>query len=121
MVGRIYKTGWFTKAARKAHISDSDLREAIRQVAEGKVDDLGGGVFKKRLKDNRHRSIVLAHAGQFWVFAYLFAKQDRANIDEAELAAFKALAALYRKKTAVDIETELRTGALVEVDHDDEG
>lgn len=45
MVGRIYKTGWFTKAARKAHISDSELREAIRQVAKGKADHLGGDVF----------------------------------------------------------------------------
>ena len=120
MVRRIYKTGWFTKAARKAHISDSELREAIRQVAEGKADDLGGGVFKKRLKDTRHRSIVLANAGRFWVFTYLFAKKDRANIVDAELAAFKALAALYRKKTASDIETELRAGALVEVDNEDE-
>lgn len=75
MVERIYKTGWFTKAARKAHISDSELREAIRQVAEGKADDLGGGVFKKRLKDSRHRSIVLANAGRFWVFAYLFRQE----------------------------------------------
>ncbi|ANL49387.1 plasmid stabilization system protein (plasmid) [Rhizobium phaseoli] len=120
MVGRIYKTGWFTKAARKAQISDSELREAIRQVAEGQADDLGGGVFKKRLKGNRHRSIILANAGKFWVFAYLFAKKDRANIDDAELAAFKALAALYRKKTVSDIETELQAGALMEIGDENE-
>jgi hypothetical protein len=35
-----------------------------------------------------HRSIVLAKGGQHWVFAYLYAKKDRANIDADELAAF---------------------------------
>lgn len=51
--------------------------EGNRAVALGQADDLGGGVFKKRLNDNMHRSIVLAKAGEFWVFAYLFAKKDR--------------------------------------------
>jgi hypothetical protein len=35
-------------------------------------------------------------------------------------AARKALAALYRKKTASDIETELRAGALLAIDDEDE-
>jgi len=81
----------------------------------GQADDLGGGVFKKRLNDNRHRSIILARAGEFWVYAYLFAKQDRANIDDDELAAFRRLAELYRRKTAGAFEAELRSGALVEI------
>ena len=42
----------------------------------GQADDLGGGVFKKRLNDNMHRSIVLAKGGRHWVFAYLFAKKE---------------------------------------------
>ena len=92
----------------------------IQQVALGQADDLGGGVFKKRLNENRHRSIVLAKAGEFWVFAYLFAKQDRANIDEDELEAFRKLAELYRRKTAKDLEAELSIGALLEICHDDE-
>lgn len=62
---RTFKTAWFAKAARKAHISDEELCEAIRQVALGQADDLGGGVFKKRLNKNRHRSIILAKSGRF--------------------------------------------------------
>jgi hypothetical protein len=77
------------------------LREAIRQVAEGKADDLGGGVFKKRLKDNRHRSIVLANAGRFWVFAYLFAKKDRANIDDAELSGFQGACCFVPQENSI--------------------
>ncbi len=33
------------------------------------------------------------------MFAYLFAKKDRANIDDDELLAFRKLAELYRRKT----------------------
>lgn len=117
---RVFKTVWFAKAARKARISDRDLSKAIQQVALGQADDLGGGVFKKRLNENRHRSIVLAKAGEFWVFTYLFAKQDRANIDDDELEAFRKLAEIYRRKTSNDLEAELKAGALLEISHDSE-
>ena len=73
------------------------------QVAQGQADDLGGGVFKKRLNDNMHRSIVLAKSGEFWVFVYLFAKKDRANIEDDELVEFRRLADLYRHKSKVDL------------------
>ena len=119
MSERVFKTAWFAKAAKKARISDKALSKAIRQVALGQADDLGGGVFKKRLNDNMHRSIVLAKAGELWVFAYLFAKKDRANIDDDELLAFRRLADLYRNKTETDFESEIETGALLEIDHGD--
>jgi hypothetical protein len=64
---RVFKTAWFTKAARKAHISDEELCEAIRRVMLGQGDDLGGGVFKARLRKNQYRSIILARAGSYWV------------------------------------------------------
>ncbi len=119
MTERVFKTAWFAKAAQKARISDKALSKAIRRVAVGQADDLGGGVFKKRLNDNMHRSIVLVKAGGFWVFAYLFAKKDRANIDDDELLAFRKLAELYRRKTQADLEAEIGIGALLEIDHDD--
>jgi hypothetical protein len=50
---RVFKTAWFAKAARKAHISDEELCSAIQQVTLGQADDLGGGVFKKRLRKNQ--------------------------------------------------------------------
>lgn len=45
--------------------------------------------IKKRLDENRYRSIILAHSGHFWVYEFLFAKSDQANIDESELMAFR--------------------------------
>jgi hypothetical protein len=112
---RAFKTAWFTKAARKALINDEELCEAIEEVRLGQADDLGGGVFKKRLDKNRSRSIVLAKGRRYWVYAYLFAKKDRANIDDDELRAFRKLADLYSGKTDVEIEKELKAKELVEI------
>jgi hypothetical protein len=112
---RIFKTAWFSKATRKAHIAEDELCAAIRQVMLGQADDLGGGVFKKRLGKNLYRSIVVARGGRYWVYAYLFAKQDRANIDDHELEDFRALADLYARKTDSDIAKELQLMELVEI------
>lgn len=72
---RSFKTDWFAKAAKKANVSDADLCKAIEQVRLGQCDDLGGGVFKKRLNKNMHRSIIIAKGGKYWVYSYLFAKK----------------------------------------------
>ncbi len=112
---RIFKTRWFSKAAKKALIKDDELCEAIAEVMAGQADDLGGGVFKKRLNKNMHRSIVLARGRRHWFYAYLFAKKDRDNIDGDELQAFRALADVYAAKRDEDIAKELETKELVEI------
>jgi hypothetical protein len=84
-------------------------------VVIGQADDLGGGVFKKRLNKNMHRGIILGKGGKCWVYAYLYAKKDRQNVDEPELKAFRELADLYAKKSASDVEKELKSKALVEI------
>ncbi|MBS4096180.1 MAG: type II toxin-antitoxin system RelE/ParE family toxin [Sulfuricella sp.] len=116
-IRRFFKTAWFSKAARKAGVDDEALCAAIRQVAIGQADDLGGGVFKKRLKDNQQRSIILAGDGRFWVFVYLFAKKDRGNINDAELAAFRKLASAYRRQNEAALALEIRNGDLQEICH----
>lgn len=100
---RTFKSAWFAKAAKKARISDAMLCKAIAQVLAGQADDLGGGVFKKRLSDNQYRSIILARGQSFWVYQYLFAKQDRANIEDDELKAFRELAKGYAALTAEQV------------------
>jgi hypothetical protein len=115
---RVFKTAWFAKASKKAHITDDELCSAIRQVMLGQADDLGGGVFKKRLSKNQYRSLILARGRQYWVYAYLFAKQDRANIDDDELVSFRALAALYARKSEDDLTKEVQLKELVEICHE---
>lgn len=112
---RVFKTAWFSKTARKAQIADSELCEAMRQIILGQADNLGGGVFKKRLGRNHYRSIILAKGARYWVYVYLFAKQDRANIENDELAAFRDLADLYSRKTDTDVAREMQFGELMEI------
>jgi hypothetical protein len=92
----------------------------MRQVMLGQADDLGGGVFKKRLGKNLYRSIVVAKGGRYWVFAYLFAKKDRANIEDKDLANLRAFAALFARKTDADIGMEMQLKELLEICHDEE-
>lgn len=116
---RVFKTAWFAKAARKARIDDVELCVAIREAMQGLADDLGGGVFKKRLNDNMHRSIILAKGGRYWVYEYLFAKKDRDNIADDELVAFRTLAKAYAGLTDKQVERLLQDKDLTEVCHDD--
>ena len=115
---RAFKTAWFSKAARKARIRDGALLQAVREAVRGQADDLGGGVYKKRLNDNQHRSILLAKGGKLWVLAFLYAKKDRANIDPDELVAFRKLAQAYARITAPELERALDEGDLLELSDD---
>ena len=88
---------------------------AIRQVMLGQAIDLGGGVFKKRLGKNLYRSILVAKGGRYWVYVYLFAKKDQANISAAELQGLRVLADLYARKSGADLTRELLLNELAEI------
>jgi hypothetical protein len=117
---RTFKTAWFFRAAQKARIQDDALCAAIRDVARGQADDLGGGVFKKRLDKNRYRSIILAKGGRYWIFAYLFAKKDKANIADDELEDFRTLAKAYGAMTEEQLAELIADRDLTEICHGDE-
>ncbi len=112
---RTFKSAWFAKAARKAKISDAILCKAIAQVIAGQADDLGGGVYKKRLSNNQYRSIILARSGDFWVYQYLFAKQDRANIDDDELAVLRDIAKSNALLTSDGVSSLITNGRWIEI------
>ena len=118
-IHRAFKTARFSKDAKKAKIKDVELCLTMEQVLLGQVDDLGGGVFKKRLNDNLHCSIILAKGGKYWVFEYLFAKQDRSNIENDELLAFRLLANSYAGLTELQVKQLLVNEDFVEICHDD--
>jgi hypothetical protein len=115
---RTFKTAWFSKAARKALVGDAELCAAIREVELGQADDLGGGVFKKRIDKNRQRAIILARLGSFWVFEYIFAKKDRANISSVELMDFRLLVKGYAALTDRQLAKLIADGDLEEICND---
>lgn len=81
----------------------------------GQADDLGGGVYKKRLSNNQYRSIVLARARDWWVYEYLFAKQDRANIDDGELKGFRLLAKSYASLSSDQVDALVTAKDWIEI------
>ena len=115
MPGRVFKTAWFSKAARKAHLANGELCVAIRQVMLGQADDLGGGVFKKRLGKNLYRSIIVAKGGRYWVYEFLFAKKDSANIADGELAKLRKLAKVYESLTEQRVDELMGEGSWMEI------
>ena len=96
---RVFKTKPFTRFANHEGIYDEELCDAVRRAEKGLVDaDLGGGVVKQRLarkaqgKSGGFRSIILFRQGEKAFFVYGFAKNERANIKQNELNAFRKLA-----------------------------
>ena len=126
-MARVFKTKAFARTARRARISDVELCRVIANALTGQgVADLGGGVIKVRLNKNEHRSIILMKGGDLWFYEYLFAKKDRENIEDDELAAFKLLAGGYARLTAMQLRILTNGGDLIEIcravdtDDDDE-
>jgi hypothetical protein len=116
---RVFKTGWFNKHATKVGIKDAELCEVAKELMQGLWDaDLGGNVYKKRLNENRHRSIVITKTAYYWIFTYLFAKADRDNISSDELKAFKKLAKDYSVLSNEVIDTQVANKDLMEICND---
>ena len=118
----IFKNKWFSRFARKEGIIDTDLCAAISNVEKGLIEaDLGGGVVKQRIarinegKSGGYRSIILFRAGDKAFFVYGFAKSKRDNINQDELAGFKALADEMLGYDDATLVRSLKSGAIIEV------
>jgi hypothetical protein len=114
---RVFKTKWFSKAAKSHAIKDSELCRAIEAVVQGRLT-IWRGVYKKRLNQNRDRAIILAKGGEHWYYTFLYAKQDMANIDNRELAGFRELAKHYAALSDEKITALIKSKELVEICHD---
>jgi hypothetical protein len=124
---RVFKTKPFARFARRAGLTDADLRHAIDAAERGLADaDLGGGVLKQRIaragggKSGGFRTIVLFRAGSRAVFVHGFAKSERANIRDDELAAFRMLAAELLGYNEQAIARAMAVGVLIEVTSDEQ-
>jgi hypothetical protein len=119
---RVFKTKAFARFARKVDLGDAALCEAIANAERGLIDaDLGGGVIKQRVarqgqgKSGGFRAIILYKRGIRALFVYGFAKSERANITQDELAALKELASEMLAYDERDIARAVASGPLFEV------
>ncbi len=87
--------------------------------------NLGGGVIKQRIartgqgKSGGYRTIIFFRRGDRAVFAYGFAKSDRANINADEEKQFKEAASHVLRLTAKQIDELIKNGDFVEVRYEE--
>jgi len=119
---RVFKNTWFTRFADKESITDSELKDAVKQLEAGQADaDLGGGVYKVRVarpgegKAGGYRVIVFFRSEERTFFEYGFAKSDRDNINEGDLRVFKKRAKKVFSFTDEEIRDRLKNRSFIEV------
>lgn len=124
---RIYKLKAFARFQRREHIADASLAKAIRNAARGLVDaDLGGGLIKLRVprpgagKSGGYRTIIAYRREVRAVFLYGFAKSERDNIDDDELASFRRRAAGLLSAPVEALERMILVDELMELEDDGE-
>lgn len=123
---RIFKNKAFVRFARKSRMPDADLCKAVDDATSGLIDaDLGGGVIKQRIarkgggKSGGFRTIILFRIGARAFFVHGFAKNEKDNIEDDELAAFRLLAAQMQSLSDATLAKAIENGTLTEVMCDD--
>ena len=121
---RIFKLKGFTRFQRKERIADAALVRAVRDAGVGLVDaDLGGGLIKQRVaragqgKRGGYRTLIAYRRGERAVFLYGFAKSGRANIEDAELEAWRRVGRGYLGLDANALEAAIVADELTEVNY----
>jgi len=119
---RVFQTRAFAQFCRKSKIAEDDLCMMVDSMVLGAIDaDLGGGVYKQRLrrrgqgKSGGYRTIVLVRFGQIAMFTYGFAKNERDNIDHTELMRFRKFAKEVFDYDDEELKKLANAGAIFEI------
>jgi hypothetical protein len=119
---RIFKNKWFHRFASKEGITDSELKEVVKQLENGQFyADLGGGVYKMELarkgegKHGGYRSIVIFKSEFRSFFIYGFPKSKRDNISDKELRVFRGKAKDNLSFTDEEISQLLKNETFIEI------
>ena len=119
---RIFKYKWFHRFARKEDITDSELKEIVKQLENGQFyADLGGSVYKMELarkgkgKHGGLRTIVVFKSEFRTFFIYGFPKSKIDNISEKDLKGYKGQARDILSMTDDQINHWLRSHNLIEI------
>jgi hypothetical protein len=120
---RIFKTKTLAKFTRQHGISDDGLVDAVERAVRGLIDaDLGGQIIKQRVarpgqgKRGGFRMIIGIRSDRA-IFLFAFAKNERENIDKAELMSLREIVASFLNAAEETIAQALKDGTLIEVQH----
>jgi len=116
-------TKHFSKWASKQNLTLQDLSEALDELANGNFDaNLGGQIFKKRVrfqgqgKSGSGRTIICYQQGGRAIFIHGFSKNDKSNVSQKELKAFKELAKVLLGLSSKALKTAINNGDFIEVE-----
>ena len=121
---RLYKTKWFHRWAAREGLTGEVLRAAVVELEQGLADALGGYVYKQRVvlpgrgKRGGARTLIAFRRGQAVFFLYGYSKNERANINNAELRALRLLAKELLGYSEPSLAKAIKAGELVEVNDD---
>jgi len=123
----VFKTKWFARFARRERIADESLAEAVRRAERGLVDaDLGGGVIKQRVarpgqgRSGGYRVLAAYRRKTRAVFLFGFAKSERDNVEDDELATLRDIARSWLEADDKALARAVEDGLIQEVAYDDE-
>lgn len=96
--------------------------KAVCEMQAGMIDaGLGGGLVKKRValpgrgKRGGARTIVATNKDDRWIFIFGFSKNERDNISESELEAFKMIASDLMRMSIMELDLAKNSGILEEL------
>jgi hypothetical protein len=122
---RVFKTKWFIRYAQRERIKDASLAESVAPAERGIIDgDLRGGLIKQRVarpgqgRSGGYRTLIAYRSGDCAVFLYAFAKSERENIEDDELASLREIAAAWLKADGAALQRQVSEGLAMEVDYD---
>ena len=124
---RVFKIKSFTKWMKKCNIHDQDLLAAIIEMDLGLIDaDLGGNVYKKRIrlpsvgKRSGARMIAATQLMKRWFLIYGFAKNEKSNVSGDELLYLHEVAKRLLHLSDNDIDIAIRSNEMKEVRNDEQ-
>jgi hypothetical protein len=118
---RIFKTKTLARFTRQNGIPDTSLIAAVERALRGLIDaDLGGRIIKQRVarKGEGKRGgfrLLVGFGSRRSIFLFGFAKNERENIEDAELNTLREIAETFLKADDAKIEQALQGGVLIEV------
>ena len=118
----ILATKQLSKWAKKNGVSTRNLSLAAEEVIKGDFEaNLGSHILKKRVainnvgKSSGARMILFFREGDRLIYIHGFKKNEKANITDTELKAFKGLAKIFEDMTGDQINQSIKSGYLIEV------
>ena len=119
---RIFQNKPFKRFADKEGIRSDDLQKAINNAEQGLIDaDLGGGVIKQRIacngrgKSGGFRTIILFKKAERAFFVHGYAKNEKSNIEDYELKAFKNSANVLINCSDAELDNLINSNKMIEI------